>query len=208
MVHRISFVFTCLVLLSGCSSMIVSSTPPPVYYQLDYQPVPINCGHSFKDSLRIWDFATSKPFDQPDMVVVKSSGQVLYSSSFQWAANPGTMIAQSLLRDLNRGSLFPQVVSGDSPTPTPLELTGHVFDCSWQRDGATSRAVLQVTVSLIHAQTPRKVLFRHTYNLHSSAFKQDDSAAFAKAMSQLVSDFSTQLRKDLCANLSKNAPSQ
>lgn len=208
MVQRICLILVCLLFLSSCSSMIFSSTPPPVYYQLDYQPASIHCPHSFGKAVRIWNFTTSKPFDQPDMVVVKSTGQVLYSSSFQWAANPGTLIAQNLLRDLNRGSLFPQVVSGDSPTSTPLELTGHVFNCSWQTTGTTSRAVLQVAVSLLDTQAPRKVLFQHTYQLQSAALQQNDSAAFAKAMSQLVSKFSTQCRKDLCATLATKATQQ
>lgn len=208
MVRNICLTVVCLVFLASCSSMIISSTPPPVYYQLNYRPVSVNCAHSFGKGVRIWDFTTSKPFDQPDMVVVKPNGQVFYSSAFQWAATPGTMIAQSLLRDLSLGNLFSQVVGGNSPAATPLELTGRVFNCSWQRDGATSHAILQVAVTLIDTQQPGKVLFRHAYHLHSPPFKEDDSAAFAQAMSHLVSNFSTQCRKDLCASLDAQSSSR
>lgn len=204
MFRRMCLILSVVVWLPGCSSLIFSSTAPPVYYQLDYNPAAVSCAQSFGKAVRIWDFTTSSPYNQPNMVVVKPNGEVLYSSSYQWAATPGTMIAQSLLRDLSQQDLFSQVVSATSPSNTVLELTGHVFNFSWERSGATSRAILQVKVSLANTQSPRTVLFNKEYQLQSPPFEEDASAAFAGAMSSLVSDFSTKLRKDLCTIVSSS----
>jgi len=108
------------------------------------------------------------------------------------------MVAESLLRDLNEGSLFPQVVSGDSPTEVPLALTGHVFTFAWMRQGSNARAMLQVEVSLSATGPTNRLMFRRIYELISVPFTEDTAAAFARAMSGIVSQFSQRLQSDLC----------
>ena len=193
----IFFVLT-LIPVTGCSSLLLPKSPPPVYYRLEYKSVGVKCGKSFTGGLRVWDFITSSPFDQSDMVVIDHGQQVSFSGSFQWITPPGTMVAESLLRDLNETSLFPQVVSGDSPIDVPLALTGHVFTFAWMRQGSTARAVLQVEVSLSSTGPTSRLIFRHTYELRSAPFTEDTAAAFARAMSGIVNQFSQQLRRDLC----------
>jgi hypothetical protein len=95
-------------------------------------------------------------------------------------------------------------VSPGNPTVVPLELTGHVFVYAWERSGLASWAALSVEVSLINTRTPRKVMFRREYSLKSGPFVEDTSAAFARAMSALVSEFSEKLQRDLCAALPKS----
>jgi ABC-type uncharacterized transport system auxiliary subunit len=189
-----------VVMATACSSLIVSSTAPPVYYQLQYTPAEVDCRAGFREGVRVWDFSTSSPFDRPDMIVLKENGEVFYSSSYQWVANPGTMVSQDLLRDLTLGTLFPQVVGGDSPLNVPLELTGRVFVFSWEKTGSEAKAALQIEMSLTHTEEPRKVIFRKEYDLKSKPFKEDTSTAFARAMSELVGEFSAKLRRDLCAS--------
>ena len=193
----IFFVLT-LIPVTGCSSLLLPKSPPPVYYRLEYKSVGVKCGKSFTGGLRVWDFITSSPFDQSDMVVIDHGQQVSFSGSFQWITSPGTMVAESLLRDLNQGSLFPQVVSGDSPIDVPLALTGHVFTFAWVRQGSTARARLQVEVSLSSTGVKNRLIFRRTYELKSEPFVEDTAAAFARAMSGIVSQFSQQLQSDLC----------
>ena len=184
--------------VTGCSSLLLPTSPPPVYYRLEYKSVKVECAKSFTGGLRVWDFITSSPFDQSDMVVIDHGQQVSFSGSFQWITSPGTMVAESLLRDLNEGSLFPQVVSGDSPIDVPLALTGHVFTFAWVRQGSTARARLEVEVSLSSAGVKNRLIFRRTYELKSEPFVEDTAAAFARAMSGIVSQFSQQLQSDLC----------
>ena len=193
----IFLVFT-LIPVTGCSSLLLPKSPPPVYFRLEYKSVGVGCAKSFTGGLRVWDFITSSPFNQSDMVVIDHEQQVSFSGSYQWIAPPGTMVAESLLRDLNETSLFPQVVSGDSPFDVPLALTGHVFTFAWMRQGSTARAKFQVEVSLSSTGAKSRLIFRRTYELKSAPFTEDTAAAFARAMSGVVSQFSQQLQRDLC----------
>jgi ABC-type uncharacterized transport system auxiliary subunit len=187
--------------LAGCLSFHLPSTAPPVYYQLDYQPASVHCPQTFKKGVRVWKFATSSLYGRTEMVVQKPQGQVLFSSAFQWVASPGTMVADSLLRDLSLSQMFPQAISANDPAQVPLELSGHIFVFAWERHGATSQAVLQVEVSLVDIESPRRVVLRREYDLRSAPFAEDTSAAFAQAMSNLVAEFSTKLQRDLCGSL-------
>jgi ABC-type uncharacterized transport system auxiliary subunit len=188
------------VCLVGCVSFHLPSAAPPVYYQLDYHPAAVHCPQSFKKGVRVWKFVTSSPYGRTEMVVQKPQGQVQFSSAFQWVAGPGTLVADSLLRDLTLSRLFPHAVSANDPAYAPLELSGHIFDFAWERGAATSHAALQVEVSLVDTESPRWVIFRREYDLRSEPFGEDTSAAFAQAMSQLVAEFSAQFQRDFCGS--------
>jgi ABC-type uncharacterized transport system auxiliary subunit len=191
-----------LPLLTGCVSFHLPTAAPPVYYQLDYPSPRVHCPGAFQKGLRVWQFTSSSPYGRTDMIVVKPDGQMQFSSTFQWIASPGTMVAESLLRDLTRSRLFPQVISANDPAFVPLELTGHIFMFASERIGTTSQAALQVGVSLIDNQKPRKVILHREYDLRSPTFIDNTSAAFARAMSDLMQKFSERFQRDLCAVLS------
>ena len=118
---------------AGCASLIFPSSTPPVYYQLDYQPTLGKCPQAFKKGLRVWTFTSSDPYSRTGMVVLKPGGEVSFSSAFQWVASPGTLLSESLQRDLTLSSLFPRVVGANDPTGAPLELSGHVFVFACER---------------------------------------------------------------------------
>jgi ABC-type uncharacterized transport system auxiliary subunit len=187
--------------LAGCGGKLLPKSKPPVYYQLDYQATPLHCGQAFQKGLRVWRFADSSTYQRTEMVVIQPQGKVAFSSAFQWVARPGSLVADNLLRDLTMSRLFPQVVSGNDPVTVPLELTGRVFVFAWERAGGTSRAVLQVEVSLIDTDEPRHVVFRREYNLRSDPLGEDTSSAFARAMSELMKKFSEEFQQDLCKTI-------
>jgi ABC-type uncharacterized transport system auxiliary subunit len=185
---------------AGCASLIFPSSPPPVYYQLDYQATPRPCPQAFNKGVRVWTFTSSESYRRTGMVVLKPGGEVAFSSAFQWVAGPGTLLPDSLQRDLTLSSLFPRVVGANDPTGAPLELSGHVFVFAWERTGPISRAALQIEVSLIDTdEAPRRIIFRREYDLRSGPFAEDTSTAFARAMSGLVAEWSQRLQQDLCA---------
>ncbi len=183
--------------LTGCSSILVSSTPPPVYYQLDYQAVAATCPRHFSNGVRIQPFSASAPFDQPAMVVKQPKNRVSFSNTYQWVANPGILVSQALRRDLGIGNLFPQVVGTDNPSMVPLELTGHIFEFAWVKDGSQARARLDVEVSLVDTGT-HQVLLRKTYRLEGASYPAQDADTFARAMNTLMERFSKELQEDLC----------
>lgn len=204
---RSYFAIVVLVLFSGgCSSMLIKNTKAPIRYQLTYKAAPVNCTASFGKGLRVWDFSAISPYDQTQMIVEKPDGQTLFSGNYQWVANPGEMVAQSLLRDLSTGSMFTQVVSASDPANVKLDMTGRVFEFAWRRSGASARAVLQVEISVSSTAANPSVLFRKSYDLESSPFADDSSSeTFAGAMSELVGELSRRLREDLCKTASSNS---
>jgi len=195
------FLWLLLPLLAGCVSFHLPTSAPPVYYQLDYESPRVPCPGACNEGLRVWKFTSSSPYGRTDMIVVKPDGQIQSSSNFQWIASPGTMVAEKLLRDLTQNRMFPLVVSANDPTTVPLELTGHIFLFALERYGAISRAALQVEVSLIDNRKPRRVILHRQYNFRSSPFSSQNSAAFARAMSDLMREFSEKFQRDLCSTL-------
>jgi ABC-type uncharacterized transport system auxiliary subunit len=192
----------CLLLLwsAGCISFHLPSAAPPVYYQLEYPPPAVRCTHSFQQGMRVWKFNASSPYGRTEMAVVKPGGQVSFSNNFQWVASPGTLVADSLVRDLAASRLFPQTVGANDPATVPLELSGRVFVFAWDRSGGASRADFQVEVSLVNTDSS-KVLLRREYHFKSEPMAEDTSASFAQAMSGLVAEFSRKIQEDLCASL-------
>jgi ABC-type uncharacterized transport system auxiliary subunit len=197
-----SLVFT-LILGLGCSSILTSSSAPPAYYQIQYAPSSVGCSKTFGRSVRVWDFSNSSPYNRNEMVVLEGERQVLYSNADQWIAKPGTMIGQSLIRDLDSSPLFPHAVGPDSPVFAPLELSGRVLVFCWQKKGAEFKAVFQVEVILTEARGSAKILFKQNYKYESKPFEKNDPSEFALAMSGLINDFSKNLRRDLCSTLTE-----
>lgn len=195
-----------LLLPAGCSSLITSKVPAPVYYQPEYKATPVPCKVSFNQGLRVWKFSTASPYDQTDMVVTLPQGKAQFSGTYQWVASPGSMVAQDLARDLSAGDLFPLVVIGNNPIEVPLELTGRVYRFAWMKKGKTARAELEVEMSLVDSDA-HEVLFHQIYNFQGASFATgaDDSAQFAKAMGALIGRLSEQFRRDLCRAAEESA---
>lgn len=188
-------------LLSGCSSLLFKSTPAPVYYQLEYEPVSVDCPKGFQKGVQIWGFGASSPYNQPDMVVIEKGQKVNYSGSYQWVASPGTLVANSLQRDLTEGPLFTQVVGSNSPLTPPLELTGHIFTFAWERTESGYRAHLYVETSLVDTSGRRKVILRKGYRFTSKPYQNDSPDNFAEAMSSVMQEFSKSFQEDLCKSV-------
>ncbi len=185
--------------LAGCSSLLTTEAPAPVYYEPQYDVSPVSCPASFRGVLRVWDFSAASPFGRPEMVVLKAGGEVQYSGTYQWVSSPGVLVAEDLTRDLSAGGLFPLVVTGDSPLSASLSLSGRVDRFAWERKGDASRAVLKVETSLVESGSGKHVLFHHIYDMSSPPFQGSDAALFARAMGELMGRFSERFRKDLCA---------
>lgn len=197
--HRlIPFFAAGLLAISGCSSLLVSSTPPPVFYALEYEPPRVDCPGGFGKGIRGWRFSASSPYDRTAMIVSKPGGEILLSGTFQWVAPPGTLLSQRLLDDLSRSPIFTRVVPQNAPEPAPLELTGHIFSFACERGEGGARALLDVEVSVAESGGQRRDIFRRRYRVQSSLFEEDSSSAFAEGMSSAVRTLSGELSQDLC----------
>lgn len=190
-------VITC-VFLTGCTNALRPTSPDPVYYQIQYPTKDITCSHSFDAGLRIWDFTTSTPFNQTQIVVLRTENKVLFSRDYQWVDAPGIMITENLQNDLSQGSLFDPVVSSMPQISTPFELSGHVNTFACKQTDNQYQALLEVEVSLNDNQEQEKLIFHKTYSLQSKIFPKKDVSIFVQKMSLLIGKFSHLLQVDLC----------
>lgn len=181
----------------SCSSVLPVSQAP-IYYRLVYEPGPVHCDGSFPGGVRVWPFTEASPFGHSEMTVLETGGKVAFSSTNRWISAPGTLVAESLVRDLTPDGTFPQVVSAESPVSVPYEITGRVFEFGWRKEKASGKAVLRVEVCLVRRAGTPEVILRHVYEVESEPFGTDSAASFASAMSEAVRRFSRDVRLDLC----------
>lgn len=186
-------------LCHGCSSLLVKSAPVPRHYQLDYKPVRIDCPNRYDQPVKVYPLESASPYDQTDMVVAEKQHQVKYSATYQWVSPPGSLIADSLLRDLSGATLFPEAVGADSSQFAPLALTGRVFAFLWKNTESGYRASLQAEMSLRATGAKRHLLMHKIYSLTSEPYRQNNADNFARAMSATMAAFSRRLQEDLCS---------
>ncbi len=181
----------------GCSSMIRPEISQPVFYLLQDQKDKVSCSQSFEGNLRIWDFDTAEPFNRTQMAVVGSNGTVVFSRKNQWAALPGIMVADSLLKDLGRDSLFPLVLTSMAKVDTRYEMTGQVHRFCLRQEKDSGQAEIKAEITL-KTSKEQALLFHKTYHLRSQPIPLKDPLKFVQAMNELVGNLSRQLQGDLC----------
>jgi ABC-type uncharacterized transport system auxiliary subunit len=192
-----------LVWLCGGCGAVISRPAPSALYQLHYFPQPDACHHRFPGDVRIWPLQAAAPYDQESMVVLSDTAQVQFSAQHRWIAQPGQLLANWLLRDFSGDNSFTSVFAAGEPFSTTFDLGGHLFGFGWKRQQHTSQAILDLEMTLVENQQgrARSILFRKHYQLVSQPSHDNGPEGFARAMSELLRDFSAELRRDLCTAL-------
>ncbi len=189
----------CVLILAGCASYFASGSPP-LYYEIDYPASPLPCTNGWAEGVRVWPFSASAPYDREEMIILDVDHKVRFSSVFRWVAVPGVMVADRLLEDLSRSSLFSQTMPSVHRHSSALELSGHLHRFAWEERGAGGkRAVLDVEINLWREDPKRDVLFRRHYHFESPPSASGSPETMASAMSALVRQLSQTLQRDLCA---------
>ncbi len=185
-------------LLSGCLGSLFKSAAPD-YYQIDYPFQPLSCAKPFSGAVRVWPLNAPAPFDGEQMIVTSPSLQVRFSSHYKWVNPAGNMLADNLMRDLSLGMVFENTVPMGDPMPAAYEISGQIYRFALEENGSTPHALLDLEISLWQEKPVRTVLFRKHFHYQSPPLTATGPGEFAAAMSSLVSQFSTDLRNDLCA---------
>jgi ABC-type uncharacterized transport system auxiliary subunit len=141
------------------------------------------------------------------MVVLSDAARVRYSSQYSWVAQPGKVVADWLLRDISQSQLFASVMTSGETFANSYDLGGRLFAFSWQRRGDRWEAVLDAEITLVENRSgqPRQIVLRKPYRLVSEPVPEHAPEAFARTMSSIVGELSTQLQNDLCV-LAGQAP--
>ena len=187
-----------LMLCLSCVSALRPKTLPPEFYRMQYDTRDIACEAGFAGALRVWDFATSPPFNRMGMAVQEVNGTVAFSRRNQWAALPGIMVSNALERDLRQGSLFPEVLSASTDGEGLYELTGSVHVLCLSRGKNGGKALLKAEVALTGRQEAGELLYHEHFILRSPPLAGEEPDAFAQAMNELAAELSHRIRQDLC----------
>jgi ABC-type uncharacterized transport system auxiliary subunit len=208
-VLAVAVVCILLVSVSGCAG-ILSTSAPSSLYQLHYQQQSRPCAHAFPASVRIWPMEASPPYDQEALVVLVDHSRVRFSSQYVWVAQPGKMVADWLARDLSQSNLFPSVMTAGEHSNSSYELGGRLFVFAWRQQNDQGQAVLEAEMTLVENRPPgsRQIVMRKPYRLASELAERNDAEAFARAMSQLLADFSAVLQHDLCGAVGRQLPAR
>jgi len=181
--------------LSGCLGSL-SNVPAPDYFQIDYPFQSSKCVEPFPGTLRVWPFSASTPFDHEQMFVTSPSLRVRFSSHYKWVSSAGDMITSHLMRDLSIGNIFQSIIPAGDPMPAAYGMSGQVYRFALE-EGSSSRVLLEIEISFWR-EKPHAILFRKYFHYQSPPLTSTDPGEFAAAMSDLVSQLSTDLRNDLC----------
>jgi ABC-type uncharacterized transport system auxiliary subunit len=197
------FSLFCVLLFSGCLQSLYPRTRPPQYYRIDYPFQPSLCNRPFPETVRIGPFAASAPYDGEQMILSAPGRKVDLSSHYQWIAPAADMVANDLLRDLSIGKVFESAVPAGSSVPAAYGMSAELYRFDLKKDGASSRALLDLEITLWR-EKPRRIVFQKHFHYQSPPLASSGPSAFAAAMSDLVARLSLDLRNELCA-LSKDS---
>jgi ABC-type uncharacterized transport system auxiliary subunit len=109
------------------------------------------------------------------------------------------MIADNLMRDFTLGMVFEEAVSSGTAMPSAYEISGQVYQFALKENATSPHALLDLEISLWQEKPTRTILFRKHFHYQSPPLSNTGPREFAAAMANLVSQFSTELRNDLCA---------
>lgn len=201
----ISTFYLCVLLtLSSCLGSLFPKSPAQEYYQIDYPFRASNCVMPFPGAVRIRPFAASAPFDREQMVVLSPSLQVRFSSHYKWVNSAGNMVANNLMRDLSQAKVFESIVPATNPMAAQYGINGQIYRFALEENGSSTHALLDLEISLWR-EKPRAVLFRKNFHYQGPPLTSTDPKVFASAMSDLVSQLSTDMRNDLCTIMQDNS---
>jgi ABC-type uncharacterized transport system auxiliary subunit len=200
----IGIVLLLIVLLSGCFGG-TGKTPFIRQYVLEYPP-PQGGGRPVVEAMvRMERFAADRMFMGQAMLYRQGPYLREAYPVHRWRVSPADMVTAYLRRDLREAGLFRAVISERDAEEARFSLTGGVEEFLESGEGASRRALLTATVTLLdlsRKETAGLVVFQKTYRLEA-AVAGEGAAGLAAAMSLAMSDLSRQVIADIAAALSR-----
>ena len=173
----------------------LSQPAPEIHsYRLDYPP-PTMMGTALPVLLRVPALTVAAVYDRESIVYrqdLYSTGGDFYN---RWSANPGTMIADLLARDLDASGVYRAVQRGPSMIPGDYQLSGEVEDIEQRVTGDVCSAHLQLRTLVLRTRAGKDdpVVMRETYNADEPC-ACSDTLALAAAMSKAMQSISAKLQ--------------
>jgi ABC-type uncharacterized transport system auxiliary subunit len=173
------------------------------YYSLEYDPPRIGDHPPLNEVIRVEPFSVAPIYNTQKIIYSDGSYKRAAYTYHKWRANPAATVTYLLARDMQQSQLFKAVLTRRSRLPYAYLLEGSVdeFLESDTRNGC--QAVLALSIVLMAAHEPdmdKKIRFQKTYQMSKSCERKNPEA-FAKAMSQAMSEASEKIINDVYENL-------
>ena len=185
--------------VAGCLNLRVPS-PEIRDYRLDYAP-PVIGGAPLPVVLRVAPFRAATVYARESIVYREnpySTGTYFYH---RWMANPASMVADLVARDLSASGLYRAVQQGPSMLVSDYELAAELDEIEEQitAKGCVAHLSMRVLVTRMRAtQEGDPVVLRNSY-VADEPCARDDPQDLAAAMSRAMEEISTRLQRDLHA---------
>jgi ABC-type uncharacterized transport system auxiliary subunit len=195
---RALIVFLPLVLF-GC--VTISQPAPQIRdYRLDYESPAID-GPELPVVISIPTLSVAAAYDRESIVYRQDSVSLGRYFYHRWASNPGSLIADLLVRDFAKSGRYRAVQSGRSPLRPDYLLVGSIEEIEERLvEGNQCNASLLMRIELIHARPgdASPVLLQRSYSEREPC-ACEDPRALSTAMSAAMARISASLQGDVNA---------
>ena len=189
-------------LLSACFDLKQPSNKID-YYSLEYDPPRIRDHQPVTEVIKVEQFSVAPMYNTHKIIYRDKSYQRAAYTYHKWRANPGESVTYLLVRDMQQSQLFKAVLTRRSKFPYAYVLEGSVDEFLESDTADGCQAVLVLSIALMAEHEPdmdKKFRFQKTYQM-SKPCEQRNPGAFAKAMSQAMSEASKKIIDDVYENL-------
>lgn len=194
-------------LLTGCFSR--SKAPYLVdQYMLNYaSPVPRDAGRP-DEAIKIQRFSVAQEYNSLAMVYRPESFKRATYNYSRWMVNPGDMVTDYLIRDMEKAHIFRAVFSYRDSQLGRFLVDGGVTDFMEIDEGDAQKAVLGLNIILIdqnQTDITKRVLFQKTYRQEEpmtsrtpEALAQGASMAMQRLSEAVMNDISNAVKDLSC----------
>jgi ABC-type uncharacterized transport system auxiliary subunit len=191
--------FGLLALSALIASCVRLSQPAPTVreFRLDYPP-PVITETPLPVTIGVPPLGVATIYDREPIVYrddAYATGTYPYD---RWSANPGSMVADLLARDLAAAEVYRAVQQGPSVLPSDFQLTGEIEEMEERTTEYGCRAHLRLRMLLVRTRATHSdpVLLQRTYT-EDEPCRCNDPHALAAAMSDALERLSMHLQGDI-----------
>lgn len=201
----IAVIFGLIVLACGCS---LKAREAVRYHALDYSPPAKESGAPIHATLMVYRFLLDSSVDIYSLEVSQSKGGEESMLFHRWKDNPGDMITELVLRDIQSAGLFEKVVDQASNARYRYALEGTIRRLQgFTRDGKIIAAI-EAEATLTDFDAPprgQKAIVKQSYKIEKTS-KDSTADAVVQALNSAAQEFSAKLREDIRAAMEKEIP--
>ena len=156
--RRYGLLFIVLLLLSACSSSLLTrQTPPLNTYLLEWNSAPAAHSNAQAPSIRLSSINAAAGFDGPQMIYIRTPYRLEHYAYHRWAASPSRMLEPLVMRMLEGSGLFSAVLGPDSPARAELQLNAELLHLQQVFSPDGSEIQLALNVSLVNVAKARQI---------------------------------------------------